>query len=50
MQFLLAVLLYGERLTVPHIVCFGAIWTALIIFASEGVRRGRAAARAAAEA
>lgn len=50
MQFLLAVLLYGERLTVPHIICFGAIWIALIIFASEGVRRGRIAARAAPEA
>lgn len=48
-QFLLAVLLFGERLTVPHIICFGAIWTALVIFAAEGLRRGRAAARAQAE-
>jgi chloramphenicol-sensitive protein RarD len=46
LQFLLAVLLFGEKLTVPHIICFGAIWTALVIFAGEGVRRGRAAARA----
>ena len=50
LQFLLAVLLFGERLTTAHIICFGAIWTALIIFASEGVRRGRAAAQARAEA
>jgi len=50
LQFLLAVLLFGERLTTAHLICFGAIWTALIIFASEGVRRGRAAGRARAEA
>jgi len=49
-QFLLAVLLFGERLTTAHMICFGAIWTALIIFASEGVRQGRAAAHARAEA
>lgn len=45
-QFLLAVLLFGERLTTAHIVCFAAIWIALAIFASEGIRLGRAAARA----
>jgi chloramphenicol-sensitive protein RarD len=50
LQFLLAVLLFGERLTVPHIICFAAIWTALVIFAAEGVRTGRAASRARAEA
>lgn len=49
-QFLLAVLAFGERLTMAHIVCFGAIWTALAIFAAEGVRLGRAAARARAAA
>jgi chloramphenicol-sensitive protein RarD len=37
-QFLLAVLLFGEALTTAHLLCFGAIWTALIIFASEGGR------------
>ncbi|HEX8226145.1 MAG TPA: EamA family transporter RarD [Allosphingosinicella sp.] len=46
LQFLLAVLVFGEVLTTAHIVCFGAIWTALVIFAVEGVRTGRAAARA----
>lgn len=44
-QFLLAVLVFGERLTPAHIICFGAIWTALAIFAIEGIRSGRAAAR-----
>lgn len=46
LQFLLAVLVFGERLTTAHIVCFGAIWTALAIFAAEGIRLGRASARA----
>jgi chloramphenicol-sensitive protein RarD len=50
LQFLLAVTMFGEKLTVPHIICFGAIWTALVIFAAEGLRTGRAASRARAEA
>lgn len=50
LQFLLAVLVFGETLTTAHIVCFGAIWSALAIFAFEGVRQGRAAARARLEA
>ena len=45
LQFLLAVLLFGEKLTTSHIICFGAIWTALVIFAVEGWRIGRASAR-----
>lgn len=45
-QFLLAVLVFGERLTVAHLVCFGAIWTALAMFVFEGMRIGRAAQRA----
>jgi chloramphenicol-sensitive protein RarD len=45
-QFLLAVLAFGEPLTFAHLLCFGAIWTALAIFVFEGVRVGRAAARA----
>jgi chloramphenicol-sensitive protein RarD len=49
-QFLIAVLLFGEHLTTAHAICFGAIWTALVIFAADGVRVGRAAARARAEA
>jgi len=49
LQFLLAVTLFGEPLTPAHALCFGAIWTALAIFAIEGVRIGRAQAKAAAE-
>jgi chloramphenicol-sensitive protein RarD len=45
LQFLLAILVFGEALTTAHAICFGAIWTALIVFAWEGVRTGRAAAR-----
>jgi chloramphenicol-sensitive protein RarD len=44
-QFLLAVLVFGEKLTLSHFICFGAIWAALVIFVFEGVRMGRAAAR-----
>ena len=46
LQFLLAVLAFGERFTFAHAICFGAIWTALFIFAFEGVRMS-AKARAA---
>jgi chloramphenicol-sensitive protein RarD len=49
-QFLLAVLVFGEKLTAAHMICFGAIWTALLIFAADGWRMGRAAARARAAA
>ena len=45
-QFLLAVLVFGEPLTRAHIVCFGAIWVALAIFVGEGLRSHRAAAAA----
>jgi chloramphenicol-sensitive protein RarD len=51
LQFLLAVLAFGEPLTTAHIACFAAIWAALAIFVGEGLRVGRAArAAAAAEA
>jgi chloramphenicol-sensitive protein RarD len=50
LQFLLAVLVFGEKLTTAHLVCFGAIWAALVIFTFEGVRLGRAAAKARAAA
>ena len=43
LQFLLAVLVFGEPLTTAHIVCFAAIWTALAIFVIEGIRSGRRA-------
>lgn len=39
LQFLLAVLAFGEPLTTAHIICFGAIWTALVIFSVEGWRK-----------
>lgn len=42
-QFLLAVLAYGEHLTPSHMLCFGLIWTALFIFAADGIRIGRRA-------
>jgi chloramphenicol-sensitive protein RarD len=45
LQFLLAVLAFGEPFTRAHAICFAAIWTALAIFAVEGFRRGRARAR-----
>jgi chloramphenicol-sensitive protein RarD len=47
-QFLLAALVFDEPLTAAHIVCFGAIWTALIVFVTEGIRAGRASRAAAA--
>jgi chloramphenicol-sensitive protein RarD len=46
LQFLLAVLVFGEPLTTAHMVCFGAIWVALAIFVGEGLRSHRAAAAA----
>jgi chloramphenicol-sensitive protein RarD len=45
-QFLLAVLVFGEPLTNAHLVCFAAIWAALAIFVREGFRSHRAAAAA----
>jgi chloramphenicol-sensitive protein RarD len=50
LQFLLAVFVFGEPLTFAQILCFGAVWAALALFVTEGVRLGRAAARARAEA
>ena len=49
-QFALAVLLFGERLTLAHIICFGAIWTALAIFAGDGLRMARNRSLAARQA
>lgn len=45
LQFLLAILVFGEPLTAAHLICFGAIWVALAIFLVEGIRTGQAAAR-----
>jgi chloramphenicol-sensitive protein RarD len=41
------VLAFGEPLTTAHIICFGAIWTALVIFTLDGWR-GLVRARASA--
>lgn len=41
-QFLLAVLAYGEPMTTAHIICFALIWTGLAVFAADGLRRARA--------
>lgn len=51
LQFLLAVAVYGEPLTQAHLICFGFIWTGLVIFAASGLRdahRRSVALRAAA--
>jgi chloramphenicol-sensitive protein RarD len=44
-QFLLAVLLFEERFTVAHMICFGAIWSALALVGADGVRANRARSR-----
>ena len=43
LQFLLAVLVFGEPFTPAHALCFGAIWAALAIFSVEGWRASRRA-------
>jgi chloramphenicol-sensitive protein RarD len=45
LQFLCAVVLFGEKLTSAHIVCFAAIWTALVIFTADSWRRSVVARR-----
>jgi len=47
-QFLLAVLAYGEPLTTAHLICFAFIWSGLAIYAFDGLRRmpGRVSAAA----
>ena len=47
LQFLLAVLAFGEPFTRAHALCFGAIWIALAIFSVEGLRAARARIAAA---
>ncbi|WP_129791907.1 EamA family transporter RarD [Sphingosinicella sp. CPCC 101087] len=44
LQFLLAVLAFGEPLTTAHMICFGAIWTALVIFTLDGLWSARSRA------
>jgi chloramphenicol-sensitive protein RarD len=45
LQFALAVAVYGEEFRLAHAICFGAIWTALAIFAFEGFRLARLSRR-----
>jgi chloramphenicol-sensitive protein RarD len=42
LQFLIAVLLYGEPFTTAHAIAFGAIWTALGLYVLAIVRHARA--------
>ena len=46
LQFLLAVVAFGEHFSRAHAICFGAIWIALAIFSVEGLRAARARAAA----
>jgi chloramphenicol-sensitive protein RarD len=40
-QFLLAVLLYGEALTAAHLLTFGLIWLGLGLYAADALRSAR---------
>jgi chloramphenicol-sensitive protein RarD len=42
LQFVIGVA-YGEPLTTAHLICFGAIWTALALVAVDGLRSARRA-------
>ncbi|MBX9814048.1 MAG: EamA family transporter RarD [Sphingomonas sp.] len=41
LQFLIAVALLGERLTIAHLICFALIWSGLALVAADGVRAAR---------
>lgn len=43
LQFLIAVLLYGEAFTTAHAIAFGSIWIALALYLTALVRDARAA-------
>ncbi len=43
LQFVLAVAVYGEKLTVPHMIAFASIWTALALYVSSIIRQRRRA-------
>jgi chloramphenicol-sensitive protein RarD len=43
LQFLLAVLFYGEAFTLAHAIAFGAIWTALALYVVALARQARVA-------
>jgi len=34
-------LYYGEQLTISHLVCFGCIWVAVILFSTDAIRHSR---------
>ncbi len=41
LQFLIAVLLYGERVTIAHAIAFPAIWLALVLYVIAMLRAPR---------
>lgn len=43
MHFLLAVAVFGETVTPMALITFGCIWTALAVYAADGVRNARSA-------
>ncbi|MEM8570198.1 MAG: EamA family transporter RarD [Pseudomonadota bacterium] len=46
LQFSVAVAVFGEPFTVPHMIAFALIWTALAIYVASGLRQQRAARNA----
>ncbi len=40
LQFFMGIY-YGEELTTAHLICFGFIWAAVILFSADAVRNGR---------
>ena len=40
LQFLTGIY-YGEKLTMPHLICFGCIWIAVILFSTDAIRASR---------
>lgn len=46
LQFLCAVVIYGERLTAAHAIAFGSIWIALALYVAALVRAPKAAGSA----
>ena len=40
-QFLLAVLVYGEAVTTAHAIAFAAIWTAVALYMSGMIAKAR---------
>ena len=40
-QFLIAVMLFGERFTPIHALAFGCIWISLVLYSTESFRRSR---------